>query len=149
MGEQEVIRQMKNLVSRYDGIGENQFSVNMNVEETSAHTAEQEQFFQLMTTLAPSLRSQTQNQLRLRELARMADMDVEPMVRLLSANVSKDSYELALRLHLDKACDLLIHSEKPIEKIASECRFATPNFFVASFLRVYKVTPLEYRLAEK
>ena len=149
VGEQEVVRQMKNLINRYDGVGESQFSANMNAEETYAHTAEQEQFFQLMTTLASRLRSQTLGQLKLSELARVAGMEVEPMVRLVSENISKDSYELALRLHLDKACDMLIRSEKPIETIASECSFATPNFFIASFLRIYKVTPSEYRLAEK
>jgi len=148
VGEQEMLRQMKNLISRNDMLGEGLFSVDTNLQTTVTPSAQQEQFFHVMTKLAPSLRTQTIGVLNLRDLSRVVDMDVEPMARLVSENISKDTYELALRLHLDKARELLRYSGKPIEEIASECSFATPNFFIASFLRVYKQTPLEYRLAE-
>lgn len=149
VGEQEVIRQMSNLINRCDGLGDNQFSVKGNSQESAVLNASQEEFIQLMAKLAPTIRSQQQSLLTLRELSREAGTDVKSMIQLVTQNINKNSYELALRLHLDKACELLRHSDQAVERIASQCGFATPNFFVASFYRIYKQTPLEYRSAKK
>ena len=50
-----------------------------------------------------------------------------------------------LGLHLEEAARMLRDTDKSIEEIAEECRFVSPNFFIASFFHRYRQTPDNYR----
>lgn len=147
VGEQEVVRQLRNMISRYDSLGKDSFSAQMRQQESPGQKGSVEAFCQLVTKVAPRIREHRETP-SLSELTQIADTDMLQFINLVSQHVSTNSYELALRLHLQKACELLRGSKLPIEQIAEDCGFATPNFFVASFYGVYKQTPLEYRSAK-
>jgi AraC-like DNA-binding protein len=53
------------------------------------------------------------------------------------------------RLRMEKAQRLLKDTEKPIGTIAYECGFDDTPYFCNLFKKLYKVTPMQYRIMPK
>ena len=78
-------------------------------------------------------------------MSKICDMDVISFYDILSSNMYKSPRKLILLIRLHKAADMLISTNKTIEKIADECGFYTPNYFIGCFFHEYKLTPGEFR----
>lgn len=60
-----------------------------------------------------------------------------------ATGISIKNYEKELRI--SKAKDYLVHSDKPIAAIASECGYESSSYFAEIFMASEKITPTQYR----
>ena len=60
---------------------------------------------------------------------------------------SLSQYILARRL--EKAILLLMTTDSPVTKIASECHFSSASQFISYFKKNYQLTPLQYKKEKK
>lgn len=70
------------------------------------------------------------------------------MYDLISSNIFKSPRMLTLAILLENASKQLRETDMPIESIAANNHFSTPNYFVASFYRRYGMTPAQWRMEE-
>lgn len=81
----------------------------------------------------------------MRQLSYMTGVDLARLYEVMSYNLYKSPRQLALKLRLQDARDLLKQKELSIEDIADKCGFVSPNYFIASFYHQYRQTPEAYR----
>ena len=93
----------------------------------------------------PRLLSAKQSELTMRDLSDQAGLKVQNFYSLVNANIYKSPRSLTRTMMLKRAENLLTTSDKTIDKIAEECNYITPNYFIALFFHTYQMTPLEYR----
>ena len=79
------------------------------------------------------------------KLSELTGLTAPELYKLLSENKALNPRSLMLSLHLEQAARLLRETAFSIEEIAEECRFVSPNFFIASFFHHYRQTPDSYR----
>jgi len=63
----------------------------------------------------------------------------------MSGNLYKSPRIVALKLRLQHVAEMLKNSEKSVDEIAEELHFASPNFMIASFYHLFRMTPDAYR----
>lgn len=79
------------------------------------------------------------------EVAEAVGISTRQLQRLF-AQVNEQSFRDELeQLRLAQVCHELLTGDKPIEDIAIECGFVTPNYLYPVFKKRYGVTPAEYR----
>lgn len=103
------------------------------------------EFIDMMMKITPRLLSAKQSELSIRELSNLAGMKPQNFYSLVNANIYKSPLTMTRMMMLKRAEKLLATSNKPIDEIADECCFISPNFFIALFFHTHQMTPLEYR----
>jgi AraC family transcriptional regulator len=83
--------------------------------------------------------------LSLKELAAVAQMDVFRFVRAFKETLGVPPHQYLVRARIDRARSLLGSSARPISEVALATGFATPSHFATTFRRVTGMTPRTYR----
>lgn len=78
-------------------------------------------------------------------LAEMGRMSVNAFARLFKEQTGYSPKKYLLRMRIEKACNLLHHSDLSIEQIASSCGFSDRYYFTRIFSRTMRVSPGIYR----
>ena len=79
------------------------------------------------------------------KLSELAQVDVDEFFQIMSGNLYKSPRIVALKLRLQHVAEMLKNSEKSVDEIAEELHFASPNFMIASFYHLFRMTPDAYR----
>ena len=103
------------------------------------------EFVDAMTRLIPYVLERKNAHFSMHQLSTEAGVDVARFYDIISGNLYKTPRSLSRMLRLRKAAELLRTSDLSVDKIADECGFYTPNFFIGNFFHEYKMTPIEYR----
>jgi AraC-like DNA-binding protein len=80
-----------------------------------------------------------------RSLAELGHMSVNSFTRLFKKETGYSPRKYLLRMRIEKACNLLHHSDMSIDQIASSCGFSDRYYFTRIFTRTMKVSPGIYR----
>ncbi|MBQ7495124.1 MAG: helix-turn-helix domain-containing protein [Bacteroidaceae bacterium] len=80
------------------------------------------------------------------ELAAEMCMSRSQFTRRISAATGMSASNYLNRLRMEKAQRLLKDTEKPISTIAYECGFDDTPYFCNLFKKLYRVTPMQYRI---
>ncbi len=107
------------------------------------------EFCDIMERLLPVVSSSRKEELTMRRLGEVADVDIARLYEVVTANIHKSPRDIIRRRRLRKAADMLATTGKSIEDISDECGFHTPNYFMGNFFHEYKRTPAEYREEHK
>jgi AraC-like DNA-binding protein len=78
-------------------------------------------------------------------LASLGGMSVNAYARLFKEQTAFSPRKYLLRMRVEKACNMLHHSDLSIEQIASDCGFSDRYYFTRIFTRTMKVSPGAYR----
>lgn len=103
------------------------------------------EFIETMIRIMPAVLSEKASRLTMRSLSEVAGIDVQHFYSLVTSNIYKSPRLLVHTMMLRKAEEMLRKSVKPIDMIAKECGFVSPNYFIASFYHAHQMTPAEYR----
>ena len=98
-----------------------------------------------MVKIVPYMNMNQRGSITMRQLADVSGMDVQTLYRQLSTNLYKNPRQLVERLRLQEAAAMLLETTLTVEQVAEECRFVSPNYFIASFYHHYRKTPADYR----
>ena len=79
------------------------------------------------------------------QLAAMGGMSVNAYARLFKEQTSYSPRKYLLRMRVEKACNLLHHSDLSIEQITSDCGFSDRYYFTRIFTKTMKVAPGAYK----
>ncbi len=104
-----------------------------------------EEFLQTMLKLLDFVDGKRVSQLSMQMLSEKAGMDLQSFYALISSNIYKNPRELAKRVMMSRAKEMLRSSGEDIADIALKCGFSSPNYFIASFFHENHVLPEEYR----
>jgi len=80
-----------------------------------------------------------------KKLAETGGMSVNAYARLFKEQTGYPPRKYLLRMRVEKACNLLHHSDFSIEQIASECGFSDRYYFTRIFTKTMKVAPGTYK----
>lgn len=146
--ESSMVRRIENFVERCTKY--EQETLAPSLDELYAGTESQSAvlsptFVQIMMTVLPYIKEQ-KNGFTMHSLVELSGKDVKTFYEEVSANLYKSPRMLERAIRLERARQLLETTSKSVEEIAVECRFATPNYFIAIFFHKFKKTPQEYRL---
>ena len=78
-------------------------------------------------------------------LAEMGGMSVNAYARLFKEQTGYSPRKYLVRMRVEKACNLLHHSDLTIEQIASACGFSDRYYFTRIFSQTMKVSPGAYK----
>lgn len=79
------------------------------------------------------------------KLAETGGMSVNAYARLFKEQTGYSPRKYLVRMRVEKACNLLHHSELSIEQIASACGFSDRYYFTRIFTKTMKVSPGAYK----
>lgn len=79
------------------------------------------------------------------KLAKTGGMSVNAYARLFKEQTGYSPRKYLVRMRVEKACNLLHHSELSIEQIASACGFSDRYYFTRIFTKTMKVAPAAYK----
>ena len=103
------------------------------------------EFIEVMSKLTNVIQKKSETQLSMQMLSSQAGMDLQKFYGMVNSNIYKNPRDFVKHIMLLHSEELLRTSDMDIEDIAKACRFATPNYFIASFYRAYGMLPDEYR----
>ncbi len=66
-------------------------------------------------------------------------------VRFFKKASKKTPHAYIIKLRLEKACDMLVHTNLPINEIASQVGYKTARYFSKAFFERFGMSPTEYR----
>ena len=90
-------------------------------------------------------RNISETEIRNSQLAAMGGMSVNAYARLFKDQTGYSPRKYLLRMRVEKACNLLHHSDLSIEQVASACGFADRYYFTRIFSQTMKVPPGAYK----
>lgn len=79
------------------------------------------------------------------DLARATGLSDAQFRRVFHRTMGVSPVQYQRRVRMERACELLRHTDEKIEKIAEEVGYAEPAFFAHSFKKLIGVTPGRYR----
>lgn len=79
------------------------------------------------------------------DLARAAGLSEAQFRRVFHRTMGVSPVRYQRRVRMERACELLRHTDQKIEKIAEEVGYVEPAFFAHTFKRLVGVTPGRYR----
>ena len=83
--------------------------------------------------------------LRMDELADQADLNLRRMERMFNSHLGTSPAQFYRRLRLEKARDLLLHTNLPTLEVACLCGFSSSSHFAMAYQRQYDMRPTEAR----
>lgn len=102
-------------------------------------------FMQVMGKVVPYVSTHEDRPLTMYELSVMSGMELDQFYETIADNLYKSPLPLVLTFRLQRAAEMLVETNKGVDEIAEELKFASPNFFIASFYHEYRQTPDDYR----
>ena len=81
----------------------------------------------------------------MQQLAEVAGVSLQQFYDLMMLHLNDSPRLITLHLRLQKVADMLATTDKPVELIADELGFVSPNYLIASFFHHYRLTPADYR----
>lgn len=85
------------------------------------------------------------SQISLEDIARSASLSVSECIRCFKATVHLTPVQYLRQYRLEKAAELLMHTDLSISEAASYCGFQEMSYFTRCFRAQYSVTPTLYR----
>jgi AraC-like DNA-binding protein len=85
------------------------------------------------------------DRLREADLARYASMEVSAFSRFFRRHTGVAFVQYLSRMRVNRACELLINSSKPVTEICYECGFNNVSNFNRQFLALKSVPPSQFR----
>lgn len=79
------------------------------------------------------------------DIARAARLSPFHFSRLFKEHVGVGVRERLTRMRIERAAELMVHTDKPLVEIALECGFKDQSYFTKSFRRIVGMTPKVYR----
>lgn len=146
--EQSVIKRIKTFAERSSMLGVEKLEAipeEIHGIGTDPQNELSSDFMEMMVKLMPTVLGKDSEMMTMSELSNVAGMNVQRFYRMVMANIYKNPRGLAKKMMIDKASNLLKNTDMDIQDISNACGFASPNFFIATFLHGKKVTPEEYR----
>ena len=146
--EGDIIRRIKNFIDRCDSCEDEVLAPSHDEiygvisDEYSQLTDE---FISAMTDIVPYVHELRGNAFTMHNLSEETGISIVELYQIVSGNLYKSPMLLARSLRLQHAASLLEETDKSIEDIALECKFCSPNFFIANFYHKFKQTPYGYR----
>jgi len=78
-------------------------------------------------------------------VARLAGMSPGHFSRMVKEATGKTFSDILTGYRVERACDLLTHTDKSLVQIALECGFVDQSYFTRVFRKIRQCTPGEYR----
>ena len=78
-------------------------------------------------------------------LSDQANMAVNSFARLFKVNAGVSVQQYILKARVEKACNLMYHTNKTIDEIAYECGFSDRHHFSKVFKQIMMITPAYYK----
>lgn len=143
--EDDILRRIKAFAERCLGMSDEVLTPysDQGMEEEKGDASEE--FLSAMTEIVPFVNSHKGSSFTMRELAEQTGVETTRLYGLLSDNLYKSPQQLVVRLRLKEAAELLKKGNLPIEDVAGQCHFVSPNYFIACFYHYYRMTPEAYR----
>ena len=145
--EGDVVKRIKSFADRCDAFGSKPLAPSLEEKYGNGRDAHAElspEFVEAMTKILPHVRKTGSRTLNMQMLSEVTGIETVKLYEIMSANLYKSPRPLVLTLRLQQASALLQNTNKTVEEVADECGFATPNFFIASFYHMYKMTPKQF-----
>jgi len=117
----------------------------MTNSHTDANGGLSQEFIETMMKILDVIREKNASQLSMKMLSDKAGMGLQQFYTLVSANIYKNPQMFVRRVMIIRAKELLRTTDKDIADIAAECQFSTPNYFISTFFREYRMLPEAYR----
>ena len=145
--EADILRRLRIFASRCEGLSAEVLSPVSDAEQSGGTMAGNlsEDFVSAMVKIVPYITGHSGERLDMTTLAGVAGMSTAKLYTTLSDHLDKNPRLLIGRMRLHRAAGLLTSTRETIEEIAEECRFVSPNYFIASFYHLYRQTPADYR----
>lgn len=86
-----------------------------------------------------------ETQIKNSKLAAMGGMSVNAYARLFKDQTGYSPRKYLLRMRVEKACNLLHHSDLSIEQVASACGFSDRYYFTRIFTQTMELSPGAYK----
>lgn len=104
-------------------------------------------FAEIMMKVVPFVQDCKEQEVRfnMHQLAEVAGVDMTQFLEQMSLHLNDSPRLLMLNLRLNKVAKMLKETDYPIETIAEELGFTSPNYMIASFFHHYRMTPNDYR----
>ncbi len=143
--EGDIISKICMFVERGDAFATEFLSPVVDEYSQSSGQLLEREFIDIMEKLIPLVHKSRKEELTMRKLSEVADVDVVHLYEIVTANIYKSPRDMVKQFRLRKAAELLSSTNMTIEEISNECGFYTPNYFVGNFFHQHKRTPGEYR----
>lgn len=95
--------------------------------------------------LFSALEASFQEDWPLERMAKYTGMSVNTLLRNFQAAVKQTPLSYLTSIRLNAAGNLLVNTDLPVSEIAFSCGFHDSNYFGMRFLKMFKMTPLEFR----
>ena len=104
-------------------------------------------FAEIMMKVVPFVQDCKEQEVHfnMHQLAEVAGVDMTQFLEEMSLHLNDSPRLLMLNLRLSKVAKMLKETDYPIETIAEELGFTSPNYMIASFFHHYRMTPNDYR----
>jgi len=147
--EGDIISKICMFVERGDNFSSERLSPIIDEYSQSSEQQLEPEFIDIMKKLIPLVHNSKKEELTMRKLGDVANVDVVHLYEIVTANIYKSPRDMIKQFRLRKAEELLVTTDKTIEEISDECGFYTPNYFIGNFFHKHKRTPAEYREERK
>ncbi|MEL6998608.1 MAG: GlxA family transcriptional regulator [Pseudomonadota bacterium] len=131
----------------------NQFQIdqirNSAVHQRPGHLERLETLPEVMQQIVNLMLSNIEEPLRMDELAEIAGLNLRRMERLFNANLGCAPAQFYRQLRLEKARDLLLHTNLPTLEIACLTGFSSSSHFAMAYQRQFAMRPSETRRSRK
>ncbi len=114
---------------------------------TGGHSAQIDQFSRNRIPLAIAyMKSRWQKTLSVPDMARACNLSTSHFSTLFKKTTGYSPLDYFLRLKMQRAAEMLDSTTRPLKEVAADVGFSDPLYFSRVFHRVYKRSPIEYRL---
>ena len=85
------------------------------------------------------------NQIRVEQMAKLIDLSTQHFCRFFKAKTEMSPVDYLNSFRIEKACEMLIETDKQLMDISMECGFDSLSYFIKQFKKRKLFTPAEYR----
>lgn len=146
--EGDVIRRIKGFVERCDTFSSEKLSPTRDEiygVDNESMTELSDEFIETMLKIVPYVHELKGRSFSMNMLSRVTDMELVELYALISENIHKSPRALICSMRIDQVAEKLRTTDRPVEELASECGFISPNYMIAKFFHEFRMTPDEYR----
>lgn len=147
--EGDIIRKIRFFIERCDMLANKPIAPRLHSPNSNEPDYEESklslQFINLMMHMIPYVKSNNDKELTMHQLSEECHVDIVTLYETMTTNLYKNPRNLVINMKLRRCAEMLRNTNLPIEQIATENGFYTPNYFIGRFFHIYKMTPQEYR----